>query len=53
MQDGAAVMASGGGRSLLIGSVAAVMALDKHPLQAGGFELLELGEVDGVFGPRL
>ncbi len=31
-----------------MGFVAAVMASDQHSLRAGGFELLELGELDGV-----
>lgn len=29
------------------------VGLDKHPLQAGGFELLELGELERVFGNQL
>ena len=39
--------------SLLAVAYLSPWRLDKHLLQAGGFELLELGELDGVFGNQL
>ena len=39
--------------SLLAVACLSPWRLDEHLLQARGFELLELGELDGVFGNQL
>lgn len=50
--SGLGVSWSASGRGEVTGAFRFFLGLHKHLLQAGGFELLELGELDGVLGDQ-